>query len=149
MNKLNYEYNDFLIDIDFIIKEIKKRKWNIKLIYAIPRGGAVMGVFISNILDIPVVFSLDSMLEYKKKISAVTQNNEVLEENILIVDDISDTGGTFFKIPSVGRYKTVTIFERINTSFHPDIKCKICNDEWIVFFWETNNGKTERNKTKI
>jgi len=148
--KRYYKQKEFTNDVERILKIINKKHWDIRLIYGIPRGGAVLAVYLSHIFDIPVVFGLSSVFDVIKKTSVKSNKNEVIrEENVLIVDDISCTGETLLKIPNIGLFKCVTLFRRETTGFNPDFFCNSCKDEWIVFPWERIDSKTEKDDTKI
>jgi len=63
-------------------------------------------------------------------------------KNILIVDDISDSGGTFIEVLKILKekyphknYKTISIFYKPSSKFKPDFYFHKTN-EWINFFWE-------------
>ena len=69
------EFND---SCDMIVEAIKKYyPFKFKNIYGIPRGGLVLAVRLSHLLDLPIII-------HKTKIG----------QNTLIVDDIADTGKT-------------------------------------------------------
>ena len=71
-----------------------------------------------------------------------------MERNILIVDDINDTGATFnFSKNSLTDYKSnfryASLIENKSSKFKVDFKGKIIdkkiNPNWIVFQWENLN----------
>ena len=78
-----------------------------------------------------------------------------MERNILIVDDINDTGATFnFVKNSMTEYKSnfsyASLIENKSSKFKVDFKGKIIdkkiNPNWIVFQWENLN---QSNRIKI
>ena len=89
---------------------------NFKNIYGIPRGGLIVAVMLSHILDIPVI----------------TDEQNITEET-LIVDDIADTGKTLSKYKDL---KIATIYYHKNSIIQPDF-WRYIKSNWVVFPWET------------
>ena len=84
-------------------------------VYGLPRGGCTLAVMLSHILGLPY-------LAYPK-------------HGCLIVDDISDTGGTlkFYKLQG---YKTTTMYYHASTTAMPDFTMYEKTNKWIHFPWE-------------
>lgn len=96
-------------------------------IYAIPRGGLIIGVMMSHKLGLPMIDRLQSW--YGKK--------------FLIVDDIADTGQTLQKMRSEV-YKeahTATIHYHKQSSVEPAYWVEEKGDDWIVYPWEKNDSE--------
>ena len=96
-------------------------------IYAIPRGGLIIGVMMSHKLGLPMVDRLQSW--YGKK--------------FLIVDDIADTGKTLEKMRAEV-YKeahTATIHYHKQSSVEPSYWVEEKGDDWIVYPWEKNDSE--------
>lgn len=115
-----------------IIKKLKKEDLSGFEILAIPRGGCVLGVHLSNLLGIPVKFFVEDKAFLKK-----------LSKNLLIVDDISDSGDTLIRIlnfltitRSDLNIKIVTLHRRCNTKLLPDYYIQDAKKYWIVYPWE-------------
>ena len=96
-----------------------------KYISGIPRGGLIPGVYLSHRLGlkyIPYKDALDLPLSEKK--------------DVLVVDDICDTGDTVFDASENG-FRVATLAFRYSSPFIPDFYSqKITNDDWLVFPWE-------------
>ena len=95
-------------------------------IYAIPRGGLIIGVMMSHKLGLPLIDRLESY--YGKK--------------FLIVDDIADTGGTLEKMKAEV-YKnthTATIHYHKQSSVEPSYWVEEKGDKWIVYPWERDDS---------
>lgn len=121
--KVYYTWENFDKDVIKIIKKIFNNMWDVKGVYAIPKGGLVLGVKLANLLKVPLYTKLCKEVE--------------INHNILIVDEISDTGKTLNKIPNIKKYNTVCLHIKEGTSFMPDIYIqKFKRDEWIVYPWE-------------
>lgn len=114
-------------------------------IVALSRGGLVPGVILSHLLDIPVY-----PVSYSSKRGRGDDKNHLnalphLEENILIVDDICDSGWTISEVSAHYRRSTDVMTAALyfkeggDASFIPDIYVhKIDRDTpWIIFPWES------------
>ena len=97
----------------------KERKFN--SVYGIPRGGLVLAVKLSHLLDVPLVL-----------------NQEDITGRTLIVDDIADSGGTIARFKSAlgGHCAVATIYKGENFRITPDFFLRM-KHEWIIFPWET------------
>jgi len=88
---------------------------DIKGIYAVPRGGLVLGVMLSHAAKLP-------MLAAPCK-------------DCIIIDDISDTGKTL-EVFKEKNYLIATLMYHKQTTTMPDIFSLEKKDNWIVFPWE-------------
>jgi xanthine phosphoribosyltransferase len=138
---IDYSYEDFKKDL---------KKLNIPkpdLIIAIARGGLTIAHHLSELFDIKEVLTINATsYEKTKKIFSpkVSINIPNLDNyhNILIVDDISDSGETFIKVlnklkekyPSKN-FKTFSIFYKPSSKFQPDFYLHK-TEKWVKFFWE-------------
>ncbi len=120
------------------------------LIIGIFRGGMIVARSISSRLgDVPLAIvkvlqednpRLDWMAD-ARCLDALNGSKSTL--NVLIVDDIADSGSTFSKIiEMVGmmHFKTITtasLVTRQGSSFIPDCYAELeVTDKWLVFPWE-------------
>ena len=134
MKKIYYKWYQFDNDAKFFKHFIDRE---IKAIYGIPKGGLILAVKLSYILDVPLFLSLNEA------------NKKFKQNEILIVDDISDSGSTFHSIKQITNYKTASLFVKETTKFIPTYYCKTCTkDEWIVFCWENDDSETVRDRDK-
>lgn len=131
IEKLFYTYNDF--DKAMKILNNKIRNISFDYIYAPPRGGLPLGVHMSHMINKPLLLSID---EAKKHIGGKIYN-------ILIIDDISDTGETLkhtmclLKELTLGKIKSATWHMKPRTKQIPDIYVEVVpNDVWVVYPWE-------------
>jgi len=122
------------------------------IIAGVARGGAVPAVILSHILEVPCeIFTWQTrdggVKEYRYDIidSIVEGNNR----NVLLLDDINDTGLTFNQIIENWKYynpqlidnhvRTACLIERVESKFTVDFPgVREYNSDWIVFPWERN-----------
>jgi hypoxanthine phosphoribosyltransferase len=118
-----YKYQQFDNDCQKIVKWVKKNKLKFRNVYGLPRGGLVLAVKLSHLLDIPLLI-----------------HRVAVNQNTLVVDDISDTGDTLQLLKDTNRAfkkcKVVTLFIHKNTKVMPDFFCREKKDKWIHYFWE-------------
>jgi len=119
-----------------IIQQMNHGKWTPDIVLGFTRGGLVPANYISQWYDIPMIAinkdrDFDDRLDY---------------DNILVIDDINDTGNTLTlfneKIrPRLRNVKYATIVNNEASKFYVDY-CgysynKLDEPNWIVFPWET------------
>ena len=132
-----------------IKNQIDQSNFSPEIIFSINRGGCIPGVYLSHLLEIPH-HVIDVQLRDQKKninISNLLESAN-LEKDILIVDDINDTGATFNFVKNSlaennGNFSYATLIENKSSNFKVDFKGKIIdkriNPNWIVFQWENLN----------
>ena len=107
--------------------DIKESKIKFSAICGLPRGGLIPAVILSHKLNIP----------YQDN------DNDYINGNILLVDDICDTGETLYQYREYPQIYTVTIHYKKSAMIQPSFWWKEVNDnEWIVYPWERANSKT-------
>lgn len=95
-------------------------------VYGVPMGGIPVAGILSSLLNVPLVFSLTS-------------------SDILVVDDICDSGETLKRYPD--NDKAVLVSRESSSS--------LCNyigtiqSGWVVFPWENSEGGVQRNLERI
>lgn len=176
IKKKYYTYNDVHTWMHSIAKQVYKDKWQPDYIVGLTRGGLVPAVILSNMLDIPM-----HTLKVALRDNADTESNLWMPEdawgyssdcdgspvfdkhkqkNILIVDDLNDTGATFNWImqdwqrsclPNSDHWGTVwgknvkfaVGIDNLSSNFNRKVDyCaeeinKAEDDTWCVFPWET------------
>lgn len=96
---------------------------NLKNIFGIPRGGLMVGVRLSHLLNLPIILDV-------KDITEMT----------LVVDDISDSGKTLKALQTkIGNLPVTvaTLFCKRESTFIPAFFCRE-KTKWVVFPWETD-----------
>jgi len=132
----NYSFEEFINDLEKITTLLKKE--NFEAILAISRGGLTFAHFLAERLNIRKVYSI-GIISYDKDKKLDTLKiysmPEIKEKNILIVDDISDSGDTFLEVLKHFKGKTASIFYKPTSKYKPDFFMKKTS-KWITFFWE-------------
>ena len=95
IKKHYYSWQDIENMCTNIVKQMYADNWRPDYIVGLTRGGNIPATIISNMLDIPceamkVSFRNDDRVDKDYWLS-----QKVMDTNILIVDDINDTGATF------------------------------------------------------
>ncbi len=127
MNKryLTWDYIDAAAD--YLAEKITESKLPIEAIYGVPRGGLIIASLLSHRLSIPLVMS---------RVSSGYEN-----ENILIVDDICDTGKTLEKY-KIFRYPIATIHHKKSALVKPLFYYEVVEEtDWINYPWEKEDSE--------
>lgn len=125
--KLKYSWKEFDVDCQILAHRIKTLKIEVDEIYGVPRGGLVVAVALSHLLNKPLNLT------------------GILKKNTLIVDDISDGGHTLLELNRFSKYNTATLWIDNKTKFMPTIYCNLKGEkDWIVFPWEQLTAKTKK-----
>ena len=146
---IQYEYPKFQTDVRQLATWVQtwdevstpSLKWDPTVIISIARGGLVPGVYLSHMLNIrnqPVV--------WQTRDGNINETIYTDATNILVVDDINDSGITFSDVVDnivenndvdQTKIKTVSLWTRYSSNFRVDHTVNtIDNDDWIVFPWE-------------
>jgi len=159
-----YSYNDFLMDLKSLQLDIERKIGIPKSIVCIARGGMTMSHLLALAWDIRSVYVLNAFSYNPNN----TQNELILgdlptinnnEKEILIVDEIIDSGKSLSKILELfkARYPHIkcysaSLFQKQNAIIKADFFVRIAS-EWIDFFWEVDmlhfNDKTLENPKKL
>lgn len=120
------EYDEY---IERIAKWVEKNDWNLTIgaVYGLPRGGLPIAVSLSHRLGLPLLMSYDD-----RKV--------VTDKQILIVDDIADTGHTLNLYKKEERNIICTLHHHEQSIVRPDFYCEEKGDKWIVYPWETRDS---------
>ena len=116
--------DDCVTDIAFHLKDTGK---DFKGVFGVPRGGSLLAVMLSHKLDIPYI----------------TDFRKVDDGDIIVIDDITDTGKTFQfykEQPETKDAYYVTIHEHEQSIVKPDYSMLDKEDKWIVYPWEREDS---------
>ena len=125
-----------------LTEKIQKKNSKLDLIVGIARGGLTIAHIASDFLHLPVAsFTISSYKDLKQqKMSDISYHvgGDLKNKNILLMDDVSDTGKTFIRgieyLKELGASNIITASPFIKpwTTHMPDFYVKKV-DEWIIF----------------
>ena len=150
MKKLWYDWKEMRRDVNTLCREIVLDKFDPCCIVGISRGGLTPGVMMSHWLNKPfkpVKAALRDFPEWEDYLPRKT------DERVLIVDDVCDSGETFFKIKSYitgprlnqplelpTDVRFASLWWNNECDFEPHYYAQECakdsEDIWIHFPWE-------------
>lgn len=146
MKRYYYSYSEFLGDMHILVE--KMDRYRPDAIVAISRGGTTIGHMLSEYFSLRSLFTINSVLyDGIKKLDEIQIFNVpdlTGYENVLIVDDIADSGATLTAIVDLlkskypnSSFKTATVFQKQSGKFRADWYAKEAI-EWIDFFWSVD-----------
>jgi hypoxanthine phosphoribosyltransferase len=122
MNKRFITWDYIETAVDNIASQVESSGLDIQYIFGMPRGGLIPAVMLSHKLNIPLF-----------------RPGMVLNNKVLIVDDICDSGGTLQKYNVI---TTATIHTKETASVQPTFHYEVVDKDWIVYPWERADSKT-------
>lgn len=139
-----YSYDEFKVDVNMLAKEIKGFEPDV--ILAVARGGMTLGHFLAEALEMRDLYSINSIhYEETRKLDTINIFNIPdlsRAKNIVIVDDIIDSGETMIEIKRVLSkmyphidMKVASVFYKEKALLRPDFSAREAT-EWIEFFWD-------------
>ena len=127
-NKRFVEWRDIDEAIERLAINIAISKIEIAAVGGLPRGGLIPAVMLSHTLNIPFVSQA---------------NIAGVDGNILIVDDICDSGKTLKRFKFEDNVYTATLHYKSAAEYEPHFWWKLVqSNEWIVYPWEREDSKT-------
>jgi hypoxanthine phosphoribosyltransferase len=126
MDKIYLDWKDIEAAVESLAHQIKQSDESIEAITGLPRGGLIPAVLLSHKLGLPYVDSHNDFGDY---------------ENILVVDDICDSGETLKEHHQF--FTTATIHYKQAAIVKPDFYYSLApRDKWIVYPWEQKDSQT-------
>ena len=144
--KLTWDDVDFIANM--VAESISKKNIKFDTIVALGRGGLIPGAILSYKLDIKNLQNLGINTRHRMDQHSETSVYErpTITGNVLVVDDINDSGKTFEAVnslikseyPDIGELLYCSLTTRYNTNFNENtISGKIINtSDWLVFPWD-------------
>jgi hypoxanthine phosphoribosyltransferase len=129
MDRRYLNWNDIDRAINRIVASINSSEVKINAVGGLPRGGLIPSVMLSHRLGIPFV----SQAQIQTTIG-----------NILIVDDICDSGRTLKRFKFEENIYTATLHWKQSSEYQPHYFWEIAyENEWIVYPWENIDSQTK------
>ncbi len=140
--KKYYSYSEFRDDLKLLVQKID---YKFDTIIAIARGGLSIAQLLGEYYNIRKVYSINTIgyngEQKLDKTEIFNIPNLDNSQNILIVDDIVDSGDTLIltlnklkEIYPQKKFKTASIFYKPSAIIQPNYSIKEAK-EWIEFFW--------------
>ena len=129
MDKRFISWSDVDDAVERLAINITNSKYEVAAIGGLPRGGLIPAVMLSHRLSIPFV----SQAQIQTTIG-----------NILIVDDICDSGKTLKRFKFEENVYTATLHWKQSSEYQPNYFWEIAyENEWIVYPWENIDSQTK------
>lgn len=151
MADIKCTYGDFLYSIRSIEKQVIESQWKPDLILGIHRGGSVPAVYLSHIFGCPsdvMLWQTRDGLEKSHRYDIIDDAIGKQKKNVLIVDDINDSGETFQQIWDdfmhngledliTEHVKFACMYQRNTSKFMAEYVANHINtSSWVFFPWE-------------
>ena len=128
MNKKFITWGDIDDAVERLAINITNSNTEIMAIGGLPRGGLIPAVILSHKMNIPFVSQA-----YLAQVPG----------NILIVDDICDTGKTLKRFKFESNIYTATLHYKTSAEYEPHFWWRLApENEWIVYPWENKDSET-------
>lgn len=144
ITKYYVSWDDVHAYITTIADTFKDRQFD--CILSIARGGAILGTMLSHKLNIPTQYIGISSYNNTQKTNNIKYYqypNLLNYKNIIVIDDIIDTGDTINSIKTDiaanmkdSQFTYTTMYATLTQSTKVDYYYKLKTDEWIQFPWE-------------
>lgn len=122
MNKRFITWDYIETAVDNIASQIESSGLDIQYIFGMPRGGLIPAVMLSHKINIPLL-----------------RTGMVLNNKVLIIDDICDSGLTLHKY----NVPTATIHTKESASVQPTFYYEVVDEStWYYYPWELKDSKT-------
>jgi hypoxanthine phosphoribosyltransferase len=144
-NKISYNWNDYHKLVKSLIPQFKNKP---TIVVSIGKGGSIPGVIIAEYFDIKNInVGLKSYNKYDRsdivEYQSLTNYNDLINENILLIDDIADSGETFLYATKMlennncENVVTASVFYKKCSKYKPDYFAREVDiDTWKVQPWE-------------
>ena len=122
---------------EFVLREGEREYAHpFDLVVAIARGGLVPGVMLSHALNLPleIIHAKSYAGREAGELIIKAPDFDTTDKNILLVDDIYDTGATMRQCSSL--FKKVTPFVLVTKQDIMSASLKVNANTWVEFEWE-------------
>ncbi len=141
-----FEKEDFIDSLNKIVEQIENSNWSPNVIISINRGGCVPGIYLSHRLNLKHKV-IDIQLRDSNRLPDFKLVKQKIKrfDNILLVDDINDSGKTLKTIYDLINayskkiYNATLIYNQesiIKTDFYGRMIKRSEDKNWYIFPWE-------------
>ncbi len=148
-DKIIYSWQDFDHDISYLTNQIAYRLWIPDYIVGVKRGGLIPAIALSHRFNKPLIMMSCQLRDSNDNEVRLYEVEDISKDkNILIVDDMCDSGITLSKIIhkfiasefNIDNIKTCALFYNTSQSFIVDYTTRTIDrnidQRWIIFPWE-------------
>ena len=130
MNKRQIKHKEFKKLVQDICNQIEKSNWRPDYIVGITRGGLMPALYISHYLNIPMYTLKINLRDHEDDCETICWMSEDAYgyKNILVVDDINDTGATLNWLMSNWKGSCLPGDERWNHVWGQNVKFAVLVD---------------------
>lgn len=155
INKVRYSYNQLHDLVKQIAEKITGSEIEIDIVIGIATGGWIParilrtflphnGKFPKPLYSIGIINydSEDNLLDNPTIVQDLPENIDFKNKNILLVDEVADSGGTFVKAKgyieklSPRKLYTAVIHLKDKSRFKPDFVGENAGNNWIIYPWD-------------
>ena len=140
-----FEKEDFIDSLNKIVEQIENSNWSPNVIISINRGGCVPGIYLSHRLNLKhKVIDIQLRDSNRSPDFKLVKQKIKRFDNILLVDDINDSGKTLKTIYDLNNsskiiYNATLIYNqesKVKTHFYGKMIKRSEDKNWYVFPWE-------------
>lgn len=152
MNYKTISWRTFHTSLLSLAKNIQNQQKKLDIIVAISRGGLTSAHILSDLLKLPVatitITSYTGIAQKKTPRMSFDVGGILKNKNILLVDDVSDTGDTFLhaiaylKKRNAGHILTASVHVKPHARYVPDFFVHKTN-AWIIYPYEMRESIEE------
>lgn len=141
---IRYTSENMATDIDRIEWMLNELNFEPDCVVGLKRGGLIPAVCLSHRFGVDM-----QCVDWSTRDFVATHHNDVVFQliqkgaNVLIVDDINDSGTTLDQVQKYydsergDNVKYVTLISKTTSNFVVDYAANVTdNDQWVEFFWE-------------
>lgn len=142
VEKIFVHWEEFHQDVKHLANKIKKENIKYNKIIAVSRGGLVPAGILAYELDISNCHSINvstysNYTQNKVEKLEIVEDLGIVDENTLVVDDLSDTGQTFRLLRNrFPQARFVAVYSKPAGLEAVDVYAREFPDNWIVFPWD-------------
>lgn len=150
IKQINYSWSDFDADTIGIEQQLRYTGWIPDYIVGVKRGGLIPAIRLSHIFNKPLIMMSCQLRDSEDHEVRLYEVKELpKDKNVLIVDDICDSGETLQKITKeliandFENIRTCSLWHNTAQYFKTDYTVNTIDrskdTRWIIFPWEKTN----------